>query len=106
MKNQFVKISKLHPKSWGWNWRADQRILLIGLWFVAVGFDFGLKKSAWYKHFTKKCAYCEEPLRVNSRAQIVFFHGKCRTKGRALLRERERNAPSVGPLPWRKRIFA
>lgn len=111
MKNQFIKVSKLNPRSFGWDWREDQRILLVGLWFVAVGFDLGLKNSGWYKHFMKKCEYCEKALRVNNREQIVMWHKDCRTPGRALKFKREKFLASIKQataplLPWYKRIFA
>lgn len=78
----FINIKTLRPHQFAWNWRKDQRVLLIGLYFWAVGFDFGLKRSAWYKHFSKKCDYCYQQLTIISRQQVVSFHKNCRTAGR------------------------
>lgn len=82
----FINVKWLRPRTFAWNWRADQNILLVGLWFVAVGFDLGLTKSGWYKHFNRKCLNCGQPLKPVSRIQRVYFHRQCRTEGRKKLR--------------------
>lgn len=86
----FVKVAKLRPHTFAWDWRKDQRILLIGAWFFAIGFDFGLEKSDWYKHFNGMCIVCKKPLKPNTRLQRKFFHGECRKEGRRLMTARRK----------------
>ena len=77
-----INIQVLRPRAFAWQWRGDQRVLLVGLWFFAVGFDLGLRRSAWFKHFSQECRYCHHPLNVNARFQAVKWHGRCRRDGR------------------------
>lgn len=87
-----IKFGSLYPHRFAWDWNADQRILLVGLWFVVMGVDFGLATSPWMKHFNAICQNpdCGLQLNANSRLQIVRFHKDCRTDGRAFLRKQEK----------------
>lgn len=82
-----IRIKKLYPRRFAWLWNKDTLVLLIGLYYFAIGVDFGLKNSPWMRHFNKSCPVCKEPLIVNSRKQVVYFHGECRTKGRQMLHQ-------------------
>jgi len=104
-----IRIRKLYPRRFAWFWNKDTRVLLIGLYWIAVGFDFGLKKSAWYRHFFRSCPVCGKELPVNHRMQVVKYHGECRREGRRmaikemrLLRKRR----VVQVLPWWRRMFS
>lgn len=81
-----IRIKKLYPRNFAWLWNRDTRVLLIGLYWIVVGVDFGLKGSVWYKHFFRMCVACGKPLNVNHRLQVVMFHKECRTEGRRILR--------------------
>ena len=83
-----VNFQKLRPRAWAWAWLGDQRTLLVGAWFFAVGIDLGLKRSAWYRHFSQRCGHCGGAMVINSRRQRVLWHGACRTQGRAELHRR------------------
>ena len=82
MKFPKIQLGWLTPHRFGWAWDGDTRVLLIGLYFVTLGIDFGLTESDWYNHFYRKCPVCYKPLNVNSRSQIVQSHKECRTARR------------------------
>jgi hypothetical protein len=82
-----IKIQKLYPRRFAISWNKDTRVLLIGLYFIVIGIDLGMKKSDWYNHFFRRCPVCGNQLRVNNRNQLVYFHKECRTEGRKMLRE-------------------
>ncbi len=106
-KGGFISFKWMRPRRFGWLWSSDTRVLLVGLYFFAVGLDFGMRRSAWYRHFFgRRCPACGKALLPHDRNMRYFFHGECRTEGRKITHEEEkekRRTPyAVKKMPWYK----
>ena len=93
-----ISIKSLYPRKIAWFWNKDARVLLIGLYFFTIGIDFGLKRSAFYKHFYHGCGYCKKDVNVPHRLTIVKWHAECRTAGRAQLRRMQKQEAKLVKL--------